>query len=129
MTNREKAIIMAHTQIATLVGDDLGIYYKYVEEILGRPVMTHDLSTCVNEIVEKSKSDFIKICQQQETDLERFKSLFNSVGIKYNEQECYFDQTLTELDIIEPLDEGYNNGLKIVFAKDGKIKEFIPSGE
>ena len=70
MTDREKAIIMAHTQITTLVGDDLGVYYKYVEEILGRPVMTLDLGAYTNEIVEKSKADFIQICQRKETDLE-----------------------------------------------------------
>ena len=68
MTDREKAIVMAHTQVATLAGDDLSIYYSYVEEILGRPVLTHELGVYADEIIKKSKPDFIKICKHKQED-------------------------------------------------------------
>lgn len=62
MTNREKAIIMAHTGICTLTGDKFQIFHKYVEDIMGRPVMTHELLFLGDEIKEKSKADFIALC-------------------------------------------------------------------
>lgn len=44
MTKQECAIVEAYTGIVMLTGDDLGIYYKYLEKILGRPVWTHELA-------------------------------------------------------------------------------------
>lgn len=43
MTKQERAIVMAYTGIVMLTGNNLGIYYKYLEKILGRPVWTHEL--------------------------------------------------------------------------------------
>lgn len=62
MTDREKAIVMAHTGICTLTGDKFQIFHKYVEDIIGRPVMTHELLFLGDEIKEKSKADFIALC-------------------------------------------------------------------
>lgn len=36
MTDREKAIVMAHTGICMLTGDKFRIFHKYVEDIMGR---------------------------------------------------------------------------------------------
>ena len=80
-------------------------------------------------IAELERIANIKMCKPNETDLEKFKNLFGTVGVKYNEQQYYFDKTLTELAVVEPLDERYNTGLKVLFTKDGKLKEFSPSGE
>ncbi len=65
MTDREKAIIMAFTGTVTLRGDDLGIYYQYVKEILGRPIFTHELhdARVLEQIMEKSKADFLKLLE------------------------------------------------------------------
>ena len=52
MTDREKAIVMAHTGICMLTGDKFQIFHKYVEDILGRPVWTHDIGFFENEIKE-----------------------------------------------------------------------------
>lgn len=68
MTDREKAIVMAYTGTAMLTGEKLSIFYKYIEDILGRPVWTHELlfdSVC-EEIKEKSKSDFLELCKNEE---------------------------------------------------------------
>lgn len=62
MTNREKAIVMAHTGICMLTGDKFQIFHKYVEDILNRPIMTHELAWLEDEIKEKSKADFIRLC-------------------------------------------------------------------
>lgn len=64
MTDSERAIIMAYTGVCMLAGDKLDIFYKYIEELLGRPVWTHELGIkeIRDEIKEKSKSDFITLC-------------------------------------------------------------------
>jgi len=66
MTDREKAIVMAHTGICMLTGDKFQIFHKYVEDIMGRPVWTHDIGFLENEIKEKSKDDFIALCADED---------------------------------------------------------------
>ena len=68
MTDKEKAIVMAHTGICMLSGDKFQIFHKYVEEIMGRPVYIHEMAikAISDEIKEKSKADFIAICAEQE---------------------------------------------------------------
>ena len=65
MTDREKAIVEAYTGFVMLTGDKIGIFYKYGEEKLGRPIMTHELaSKGVQEAIKNaSKDDFIKLCE------------------------------------------------------------------
>lgn len=67
MTKREGAILSAYTGI--LLGE-FSAMHKYVEEILGRPVWTHEMASekVVNEIKEKSKEDFIKVIENQTDD-------------------------------------------------------------
>ena len=67
MTDREKAIVMAHTGIAMLTGEKFSIFHKYIEDLLGRPVWTHELAieAVWNEIEEKSKPDFLKLCTDE----------------------------------------------------------------
>lgn len=66
MTDREKAIVMAYTGIAMLVGDKINEYYKYLAELYGRPVYTHELVNL--DIASKAKSDFIKLCQDEQPE-------------------------------------------------------------
>lgn len=65
MTDREKAIVMAYTGCTMLAGDKLGIYYEYVQEKLGRRVMTHELAyqEVQDAIKEAAKEDFIAIAK------------------------------------------------------------------
>ena len=67
MTDREKAIVMAHTGICMLAGDKFQIFHKYVEDILGRPIWTHEMGieSIADEIKEKSKADFIALCADE----------------------------------------------------------------
>lgn len=74
MTNREKAIIMAHTGICMLTGDKLNFFYNYLEELLGRPVYTQELAYAYlwETIKEKSKTDFLSLCEEDEETQEEF---------------------------------------------------------
>ena len=65
MTDKEKAIVMAHTGICMLTGDKFRIFHKYVEDILDRPIMTHEFAPLADEIKEKSKADFIALCADE----------------------------------------------------------------
>jgi len=65
MTDREKAIVMAHTGICMLTGDKFQIFHKYVEDIMGRPIMTHEIGLLANTIKEKAKADFIALCADE----------------------------------------------------------------
>ena len=60
MTKREAAIVTAYT------GKMLGAFstfHEYVEEIMGRPIFTHEMGRkeIAEEIKEKSKEDFINL--------------------------------------------------------------------
>ena len=66
MTDREKAIVMAYTGVAMLTSDKLQIFHKYVEEIMGRPIWTHEMVQFADEIKEKSKADFMALCSESE---------------------------------------------------------------
>lgn len=63
MTSEEKAIVMAHTGVCMLTEDKFHIFHEYVEKLMGRPVYTHELYSLADEIKERSKDDFIKLCK------------------------------------------------------------------
>ena len=67
MTDKEKAVVMAHTGICMLTGEKFSIFHKYIEELMGRPVFTHELANAetVNQIKEKSKEDFLELCKDE----------------------------------------------------------------
>ena len=61
MNEREAAIIGAYTQILMGEFSDL---HAYIEEVMGRPVFTHEIGdpNILAEIKEKCKPDFLAIC-------------------------------------------------------------------
>lgn len=65
MTDREKAIVMAYTGICMLTGDKFQIFHKYVEDTMGRPIMTHEIGWLADTIKEKSKADFMALCADE----------------------------------------------------------------
>lgn len=65
MTKRECAVVMAHTGVTMLTGDNYRAFQEYVEEILKRPMRWKSMLEAENlfkEIREKSSSDFLKLC-------------------------------------------------------------------
>lgn len=68
MTQREKAICELFTGICFCAGDQRGAVYEYAEELLGRPVMTHDFLLCAEELKEKARPDFVALCRKVEAE-------------------------------------------------------------
>lgn len=73
MTKQECAVVMAYTGVVMLTGDNLRIYYKYLNDIMGRPVYTHELAfkEIQEKIKEKSTDDFLKLCREASNALEQ----------------------------------------------------------
>lgn len=65
MNDREKAIVMAYTGAVMLAGDKLEIFYQYVQEKLGRCVMTHELAfpEVQDAIKDAVRDDFIELAK------------------------------------------------------------------
>ena len=65
MTLEERVIVETYTGYCMTSGDERNAVYKYMEKLLGRPVYTHELAqkSVMNELHEKSKSDFIELCK------------------------------------------------------------------
>lgn len=94
MTDKEKAIVMAYTGIAMLTGDKFDIFHKYVEEIMRRTVFTHEFATYAEEIKEKAKPDFLKLCAEEEQTRPHGKWIFkhNSADIWCSNCDENFDE-------------------------------------
>lgn len=47
-----------------LAGDKFDIFHKYIEDLMGRPIFTHELADkeIWDQIKEKSKEDFLSLC-------------------------------------------------------------------
>jgi hypothetical protein len=63
MTLREKQVVSAYTGVLMCNFSDL---HGYIEEILERPIWTHELAyeKIQDEIKEKSKKEFLEICER-----------------------------------------------------------------
>lgn len=58
MTKREAVVLTAFTQIMLCKTSD---YTDYVEELMGRPVLTHELGTLSDEIKNRSSNEALQI--------------------------------------------------------------------
>ena len=64
MTGRECAIIEAYTGYVMCAGEHRNEIYKYVSEIMGEPIWTHEFAARQDEIREKTKPDFVMLCRE-----------------------------------------------------------------
>lgn len=66
MTDREKAIVEAFTGVCMLTGEKRSVFNKYVNEVMGKPIYTHEFAYnhIQEELKEKSKDDFVKLCKE-----------------------------------------------------------------
>ena len=58
MTKREAAIVSAYT--GYLIGD-FSDMHGYIEEVMERPIFTHELPSIMDQLHEKTKNDFVSI--------------------------------------------------------------------
>lgn len=63
MTEREGAVLSAYTGI--LMCKTFSPVHEYIEEIMGRPVWTHEIPMLADEIKEKSNEEFSRIIKEQ----------------------------------------------------------------
>lgn len=65
MKRRESAIISAYTGILCGKFTD---YHKYVEEIMNRPVFTHEMASpnLMQTIKQRAEKDFLHLCENLE---------------------------------------------------------------
>lgn len=63
MTLKERVIVETFTGYCMTDGFERAEVYKYMEEIAGRPIYTHELGekSVQEELHEKSRADFIKL--------------------------------------------------------------------
>lgn len=143
MTDREKAIVEAYTGTCMLVGDKRNIFYKYVNEIMGRPIYTHEFAYdyIQKELKEKSKDDFIRLCKETTPNdysgitLGEFaRAVRHDVYVKIelrnakNKEICTCDDNSPVIDVYadcEVLDwwSVVNDGRAIVHIDDSQVME------
>ena len=107
MTDREKAIVMAYTGISMLSGDKLNEFYKYLSELYGRPVYTHEIITL--DMEHKSKPDFLKLCEKEQPERKRGKwqwlsSTYDRVPceMRFRCSECHHETICHNNNMSEP---------------------------
>lgn len=69
MNDREKAIVMAYTGVCMLTGDRLNEFYKYLAELYGRPVYTHEIARL--DIRDRAYKDFLALCKETAPSAEK----------------------------------------------------------
>lgn len=70
MTKQECAIVTAYTEISMLRGDDLKYLYRYLSEIIGRPVYSHEIPAVCEQFRDRIKADFIALSRNASDDTE-----------------------------------------------------------
>lgn len=65
MTDREKAIVMAYTNVCMFQGDKLSVFYDYVTEIMGSRMGGVQIAMLAEEIKRKAAPDFIALCKAE----------------------------------------------------------------
>ena len=72
MTLKERVIVETYTGYCMTSGEEMNEVYKYMQEIMGRPVYTHELASkeIQQELHEKSKEDFVNLCRNQKPDFD-----------------------------------------------------------
>lgn len=65
MTLKERVIVETYTGICMTSGDERWEVYKYMAEIMGRSVYTHELADkeVQKQLKEKSRVDFLALCR------------------------------------------------------------------
>ena len=59
---------MTFTGTCMLTGKDFDIYHKYVENIMGRPVWTHEMYYLAEEIKNRARGEFLRLCREAVDD-------------------------------------------------------------
>lgn len=102
MTDKEKAIVMAYTGITMLTGDKLDIFYRYIQEKLGRPIYTHELASeeIWAQIKEATKEDFKRLCRETSPEAIPIEWVIE-LSNKLKDDEDDFEKAMFLLDLVD----------------------------
>lgn len=80
MTKKEAVVIEAYTGVGMLTGEDRNLFYKYINQLMGRKVYMYEILALEREIKEKAEPDFIKICKNMDkkTKTHKFRAMTNT---------------------------------------------------
>lgn len=73
MTKKEAVVIEAYTGVGMLTGEDRNLFYKYINQLMGRKVYMYEILALEREIKEKAEPDFIKICKNMDKKIKTRK--------------------------------------------------------
>ena len=90
MTKQEKIIVSAYTGVLMCDFDDL---HEYIQKKFGRPVFVHELvdKGIQKEVKEKSKEEFLEICNREEPKQGKWIDDYDPVNFgefRYKCSEC-----------------------------------------
>lgn len=68
MTLKEKVIVEAYTGYCMTAGEEREEFYKYIANVMGRPIFSHELADeeILSELHDKVKPDFIRLCRGED---------------------------------------------------------------
>lgn len=107
MTLKERIIVETMTGYCMTTGSERNELYKYMGELLGRPVFTHELcdKEVRNQLREKALPDFRALCASEEAwndakkdvqeQLARYEALLERYNKGERTQELYTEMTET----------------------------------
>lgn len=82
MTDYEKAVMMAFTGVCTLKGDKFNVFHRYLEQLYHKPIFTHEIPRLANDIKERSRQDFYRICGEHETLEQELVDIYNTMALE-----------------------------------------------
>jgi hypothetical protein len=62
-TKRQAQVIGIYTGITA---SNFGIVQEYAEELMGRPLWTHEMPALADELAKRAKSEFLAMCYEGE---------------------------------------------------------------
>lgn len=108
MTLKERVIVETYTGVCMTTGNERNELYKYMEELLGRPVYTHELA-CEEgwkRLKEKALPDFKALCITEQKWDEAKKKVWELISTYINCGVAGYYEAKTAAELMER----YNNG-------------------
>ncbi len=119
MTLRERVIVETYTGICMVTGDERAEVEKYMEELMGRPVYTHELANkeIWEQLKKKALPDFKGLCISEGKWNEAREKVWKVLTLYLEKGTiCGYIKKLTDLM------ERYNNGERKVELYEAMIE-------
>lgn len=103
MTKKEAVVIEAYTGVGMLTGEDRNLFYKYINQLMGRKVYMYEILALEREIKEKAEPDFLKICKNvgKKTKARKFRAMTKGEWCNQKCPECEYNYSIFCCDYSE----------------------------